>query len=218
MAVKSYVVFGLGRFGRSVAVSLCKDGCEVLAVDLNDELVEDVANEVTYAVKGNVNDPEVFKTLGLGNVDGAVVAIGGNIEASVMATILAKEAGIPYVLAKASSKTHGMVLRKVGADEIIFPERDMGSRVAKNMIFGKFMDTFELSDKYSLVEMKTPESWVGRSLQELDVRGKFGINVVASKHGEEITANLDPNQPFQRDEILLVVGDNQKLLKMNKRK
>lgn len=215
MAVKSYVVFGLGKFGRSVAVSLCKNGCEVLAVDRNEELVEDIAHEVTYAVKGNVNDPDVFQSLGLRNMDGAVVAISDNIEASVMATILSKEAGIPYVLAKASSKTHGLVLEKVGADEIIFPERDMGSRVARNMVFGKFVDTFELSDKYSLVEMKMPEAWAGKSLQELNVRGRYGINVVAAKKGEEIIANLRPDVPLQRDEILLVVGDNQKLLKMN---
>lgn len=218
MAVKSYVVFGLGKFGRSVAVSLCKNGCEVLAVDIDEERVENVTGEVTYAVRANVTDPEVFKSLGLRNMDGAVVAIGENIEASVMAAILSKEAGIPYVIAKASSQTHGLVLKKVGADEIIFPERDMGSRVARNMTFGKFVDTFELSDRYSLVEMKMPEEWAGKSLCELDVRGRYGINVIASKRGEEIVANLKPDIPLQRDEVLLVVGDNQKLLKMNKRK
>lgn len=216
MAVKSYVVFGIGKFGRSVAISLCQNGCEVLAVDMDDDLVEDIANEVTYAVKGDVTDPDVFKSLGLRNMDGAVVAIAENIEASVMATILSKEAGIPYVIAKASSETHGLVLKKVGADEIIYPERDMGARVARNMVFGKFMDTFELSHKYSLVEMRTPEAWVGKTLQELDVRGRYGINVIAAKRGEEIVANLKPDVPLGKDEVLLVVGDNQRLLKMNR--
>lgn len=216
MAVKSYVVFGLGKFGSSVAVSLYRDGCEVLAIDLDPDLVEGIANEVTYAVRANVIDPEVFKNLGLENMDGAVVAIGDNIEASVMATILSKEAGIPYVLAKASSRTHELVLHKVGADQVVYPERDMGSRVARNMVFGRFMDTFELSDKYSLVEMKTPEDWAGRTLQELDVRGKHGINVIAAKRGEDIAINLSPNEPLRKDEVLLVVGDNQRLLKMNR--
>lgn len=216
MAVKSYVVFGLGKFGSSVAVSLYRDGCEVLAIDLDPDLVEGIANEVTYAVRANVIDPEVFKNLGLENMDGAVVAIGDNIEASVMATILSKEAGIPYVLAKASSRTHELVLHKVGADQVVYPERDMGSRVARNMVFGRFMDTFELSDKYSLVEMKTPEDWAGRTLQELDVRDKHGINVIAAKRGEDIAINLSPNEPLRKDEVLLVVGDNQRLLKMNR--
>lgn len=217
MAVKSYVVFGLGRFGSSVAVSLCKNGCEVLAVDQDEERVEDIANEVTCAVKANVIDPDVYKSLDLSNMDGAVVAIGENVEASVMATILSKEAGIPYVIAKASSETYGMVLKKVGADEIIYPERDMGSRVARNMVFGKFMDTFELSHQYSLVEMKTPDAWAGKTLQELDLRKKYGINIVAAKRGEEVVANLKPNVPLVPDEVLLVVGDNQKLLNMNKK-
>lgn len=214
MAAKSFVVFGLGKFGYSVATSLCQNGCDVLAVDIDGEKVEDIAPEVTYAVKGNVTDPEVYRSLGLRNMDGAVVAIAENMEASVMATILAKEAGIPYVLAKAATPTHATVLEKVGADQIIFPEKEMGSRVARNMVFGKFMDTFELSSRYSMVEMQVPDSWVGKSLRQLDVRSRYGVNVIASKEGEEVNANIDPDEPMRSNQILLTVGNNEDLKKI----
>lgn len=214
MAAKSFVVFGLGKFGYSVATSLCENGCDVLVVDIDSEKVEDIAPDVTYAVKGNVTDPDVYRSLGLSNMDGAVVAIAENMEASIMATILAKEAGIPYVLAKATTPTHATVLRKVGADQIIFPEKEMGSRVARNMVFGKFMDTFELSSKYSMVEMQVPESWVGKSLCQLGVRSRYGVNVIAIKEGEEINANMDPDEPMRSNQVLLTVGNNENLKKI----
>lgn len=214
MAAKSFVVFGLGKFGHSVATSLYANGCDVLAVDMDGEKVADIANDVTYAVKANVTDPEVFKSLGLGNMDGAVVAISDYMEASVMATILAKEAGIPYVLAKANTQIHGTVLAKVGADDIIYPEKEMGSRVARNMVFGKFMDTFELSSTYSMVEMAVPSNWVGRTLRELDVRNKYGVNVIALKEGDTINANVNPDERMKADQILLTVGNNDKLQKI----
>jgi len=192
MAAKSFVVFGLGKFGYSVATSLYANGCDVLAVDIDGDRVADIANDVTYAVKANVTDPEVFKSLGLGNMDGAVVAVSDHMEASVMATILAK----------------------VGADDIIFPEKEMGSRVARNMVFGKFMDTFELSSTYSMVEMQVPSEWVGKSLRELNVRNKYGVNVIALKEGENINANVDPDEPMRANQVLLTVGNNDKLQKI----
>lgn len=214
MASKSFVVFGLGKFGHSVAINLCKNGAEVLVVDIDGEKIEDIAPDVTYAVRGNVTDPEVYRSLGLSNMDCAVVAIAENMEASVMATILAKEAGIPYVLAKATTPTHATVLEKVGADEIIFPEKEMGSRVARNMAFGKFMDTFELSSKYSMVEMQVPAGWVGKSLRQLGVRNRYGVNIIALKEGEEINANIDPDEPMRSNQILLTVGNNENLKKI----
>lgn len=211
MAAKSFVVFGLGKFGYSVAISLCKNGCDVLAVDQDEDKVEDIANDVTYAVKANVTDPDIYESLDIGNMDGAVVAISDNMEASVVATILAKEAGIPYVLAKANSQTHAMILEKVGANQVIFPEKAMGSRVARNMVFGKFVDTFELSDAYSMVEMEVPRSWVGQSLRELNVRKNFNVNVVAIKENDHINVNPDPEEPMRAGQILLTVGDNENL-------
>lgn len=214
MAVKSFVVFGLGKFGVSVATALSNNGCEVLAVDMDPDKVQDIADDVTYAVRANVTDPDIFKSLGLRNMDGAVVAISGSMEASVMATILAKEAGIPYIMAKATSRIHATVLEKVGADHVISPESEMGSRVARNMVFGRFVDTFELSSTYSMVEMEMPESWVGSTLRELDIRNKFGVNIIASKIGDQVNVNLDPDEPMRADQTLLTVGNNEKLRKI----
>lgn len=215
MSVKSFAVFGLGKFGSSVAVALSKNGCDVLAVDIDEQKVSDIADYVSYAVRANATDPEVFKTLGIRNMDGVVVAVSENLEASVMATILAKEEGIPYVMAKAANKIHGTVLKKVGADYVIFPESEMGSRVARNMVFGNFVDTFELSATYSMVEMEMPEAWVGHTLRELDIRNRYGVNVIASKLGDTINVNMDPDEPMRTGETLLTVGDNERLKKIN---
>ena len=214
MASKSFVVYGLGKFGYSVAVALAKNGCEVLAVDIDGSIVEDIANDVTLAVRANVKDKGIYQSLGVGNMDGAVVAVSGDMEASIMATIFSKEAGIPYVLAKARSETHAEVLKKVGADQTILPEREMGSRVARNMVFGKFMDTFELSVTYSMAELEVPESWIGKSLRELDVSGRYGINVIAAHEGDRINANLDPDEPLAEHQIILIVGNNDDLKKV----
>lgn len=214
MAAKSFVVYGLGKFGYSVAVSLAKNGCEVLAVDIDGDLVEDIANDVTLAVRANVKDPDVYRSLGIRNMDGAVVAVSGDMEASIMATILSKEAGIPYVLAKAGSETHAEVLKRVGADQVILPEREMGSRIARNMVFGKFVDTFELSATYSMVELEVPDSWIGKNLRELDVRRRYGVNVIAVREGERINANMDPDEPLAPHQIILTVGNNDDLKKI----
>lgn len=214
MASKSFVVYGLGKFGYSVAVSLVKNGCEVLAVDIDGDIVEDIANDVTLAVRANVKDPDVYHNLGIGNMDGAVVAVSGDMEASIMATILSKEAGIPYILSKASSETHAEVLKRVGADQVILPEREMGSRVARNMVFGTFMDTFELSATYSMAELEVPDSWIGKSLRELDVRRRYGVNVIAAREGERINANLNPDEPLVPHQIILTVGNNEDLKKI----
>ena len=214
MAPKSFVVYGLGKFGYSVAVSLAKNGCEVLAVDIDGDIVGDIANEVTLAVRANVKDQDVYHSLGIRNMDGAVVAVSGDMEASIMATILSKEAGIPYVLSKASSETHAEVLKRVGADQVIVPEREMGSRVARNMVFGKFVDTFELSSTYSMAELEVPDSWVGKSLRELDVRRRYGVNVIAAREGEKIDANLNPDEPLAPHQIILTVGNNDDLKKI----
>ncbi|MDY3917455.1 MAG: TrkA family potassium uptake protein [Candidatus Limivivens sp.] len=214
MAAKSFVVFGLGQFGSSVAVALAKNGCEVLAVDIDGERVEDIAGAVTYAVKGDVTDPDIYESLGLRNMDGAIIAITKSMEASIMATILSKEAGIPYVMSKASSDTHATVLRKLGADRIIFPEKEMGYRVARNMVFGKFVDTFELSDRFSMVEMAVPESWAGKSIRALDIRRNWGVNIIAVKQGENVNVSLEPDDILRSDQVLLIVGDNAKLKKI----
>ena len=148
MAKKEFVVFGLGRFGTSVARTLAESGCEVLVVDDNEDKIHEIADYVTHAVCANVTDVDSLESLGISNFDGAIVAIGQNLEASVMVTILAKEAGIPYVLAKAQNDLHAKVLKKVGADMVVFPEKETGIRIANNILMGNFFDAVELSSTF----------------------------------------------------------------------
>lgn len=208
---KQYAVFGLGSFGESVAVTLQSLGCEVVAVDNHMERIENIANKVSYAIKADIGDPEVIRSLGTRNLDGVVVAVADDMEASVMATLVSKELGVPYVLAKAKTDLHATVLRKIGADAVIFPEKEMGARIAKNLMSANFADWITLSDDYSIVETLVPRHWVGQSLQNLDVRRKYGVNVVATKMGEEVEVNPDPQKPLEPGTVLILVGRNEEL-------
>ena len=170
---------------------------------------------VSYAMKADVSDPEVMQTLGGRNLDGAVVAVSENLEASIMATMLSKEMGIPYVLAKAKDHLQGVILERVGADSIVYPEREMGSRVAKNLVSSTFTDWMELSSEYSMAETAVPQKWVGHSLAELKIREKFGLNVVGIIQNEEVKVVLNPQEPLPEDGILIIIGANSVLEKFH---
>lgn len=211
---KGFAVLGLGRFGASVAVHLAETGAEVLVVDKDEACVHDLADLVTYAVQGDISDPDTLKSLGIGNLDAAVIAIAGNIEASVMATILAKESGVPYVIAKAQNEMHGKILEKVGADNVIFPEKEMGARIARNLTVGNFIDLFELSSKVSMVEMIVKPEWEGKTLKELDLRSRYGVNVVAAKRGGNLDVSPTPDEALTPNMHLLLTGYNHDLKKL----
>ncbi len=206
-------VFGLEEFGQSVAIALAQNGCEVMAVDIVEDRVQDVADYVTMAVRADVCDEDAMHSLGISNLDMVVIAISNDLEASIMATILAKEAGVPYVLVKAKTNLHATVLKKVGADQVVFPERAMGMRIARSLVSGTFTDIIELSSKFSMVEAVTPHAWIGKTLRQLDLR-KQGLNVIAKKEGEEVILNLDPDHPLGEDEVYIIVGDNPSLEKI----
>ena len=203
---KQFAVFGLGSFGWSVALTLESLGCDVLVVDKSYEKIQEIADQVSYAMRADVADPEAMQALGGRNLDGAVVAISESLEASIMATMLSKEMGIPYVLAKAQDNLQGTILEKVGADSVVYPEREMGSRVAKNLVSNTFSDWTELSSEYSMAESKVPEKWAGRSLSELKVREKYGINVVGIIQHEQVNVTFDPHAPLPEDGILIIIG------------
>ena len=203
---KQFAVFGLGSFGWSVALTLESLGCDVLVVDKSYEKIQEIADQVSYAMRADVADPEAMQALGGRNLDGAVVAISESLEASIMATMLSKEMGIPYVLAKAQDNLQGTILEKVGADSVVYPEREMGSRVAKNLVSNTFSDWIELSSEYSMAESKVPEKWAGRSLSELKVREKYGINVVGIIQHEQVNVTFDPHAPLPEDGILIIIG------------
>ena len=208
---KQYAVFGLGSFGESVAIALQGLGCEVIVVDDDMERIEDIANSVSYAMKADFGDPDVVRSLGTKNLDGVVVAVADNMEASIMATLVCKEIGVPYVISKAKNDLHATVLKKIGADAIIFPEKEMGVRLAKNLVSANFADWIALSPDYSLVETVIPRGWIGKSLQDLDVRRKYGINVVGIKVGEDVEVNPNPEKALEDGMVMILVGANKDL-------
>lgn len=211
---KQFAVFGLGSFGASVAVTLQQLGCEVVAVDNHMEHVQEISEQVSYAIKADAGDPEVIKSLGTRNLDGVVVAVADDMEASVMATLVSKEIGVPYVIAKAKNELHATILKKIGADAVIFPEMEMGVRVAKTLMSSNFADWIALSPDYSIIEIATPKEWVGKSLQQLDVRRSHDVNVVGIKIGEEVEVNPDPERALQEDMTLIIIGSNYALEKI----
>ena len=211
---KQFAVFGLGSFGESVAVTLQQLGCEVVAVDNHMEHVQEISEQVSYAIKADAGDPEVIKSLGTRNLDGVVVAVADDMEASVMATLVSKEIGVPYVIAKAKNELHATILKKIGADAVIFPEMEMGVRVAKTLMSSNFADWIALSPDYSIIEIATPKEWVGKSLQQLDVRRSHDVNVVGIKIGEEVEVNPDPDRTLQEDMTLIIIGSNYALEKI----
>ena len=208
---KQFVVLGLGSFGASVAVTLQQLGGDVVAVDQDMERIEDVADKVTYAMQADIGNPELFEALGSKSFDGIVVASSENLEGSIMAVLGAKEVGIPYILCKAHNKRYAEVLRKVGADAVVFPEKEMGRRIAKNLVSANLADWIELSPDYSMVEAAVPQKWIGRTLKELDVRRTYEVNVVGIKEGERVEITPDPELPLGRGMILMLVGSNEAL-------
>ena len=207
---KEFVVFGLGKFGESAAVMLGKLGCNVLAVDKNEEKVEEVAQSVTHAVQADVTDIDSLKTLGISNFDVAIIAISQDMQSSIMATMLVKDLGVGYIIAKAQNELHKKVLERIGANRIVFPEREMGARLARNLVANNIMDYIELSDKFSIVEIGVQDEWVGKTLVELNMRARFGLNVVAIR-GDNGQIDVSPGaqRRMNREDILVVIGSNQ---------
>ncbi len=213
MKRKEFAVLGLGEFGRSVALNLAQGGASVLAVDNCEECVQMVADDVTYAVKADLTDPETLRMVGIQNMDVAVVCISDNLEASILATIISKESGVPFVMAKARDELQASVLRKVGADQIIFPERSMGVRIARNLIAGNFVDIIELCSKFSMVEVGVPGKWAGKTLRELNLRS-VGLNMIAKKEEDEVKMVLEPDQVLRLGDIYILVGSNEALARI----
>ncbi|MGF6990301.1 trk system potassium uptake protein TrkA [Lachnospiraceae bacterium PM6-15] len=216
MKNKQYAVLGLGNFGESVALTLQELGCEVIAVDHNEERIQRIADHVSYAMKAEVGDPEVMKAIGARNLDGVVVAFAENMEASIMATLLSKEIGVPFVLAKANNEAHEKILKKIGADAVIYPERETGERVAKQMLSANFTDWITLSREYSIIETTTPEDWVGRTLEDLNLRENFEVTVVGMIRSEEFEINPDPKAPLEERAILILLGADDALKEIRK--
>ncbi len=211
---KSYVVFGLGRYGYAVAKELVNNGADVLAIDSNEELVNAVSVDIPFCKCADATDIEVFKQLGIKNFDVAIIAMANNLEASVMAVMLCKEVGVKTVIAKCSNEIHQKVLSKVGADKVVFPEYESGVRLAKNILSSGFIDMVELANNVSLVELDVKKEWIGKSLIELNLRKRNSLNVVAIKINEIVEVNIDPSIPLTEEMKLIVICDKTKLNKL----
>ncbi len=214
--MKSFLVIGLGRFGRAVACELGSLGQEVLALDNSEENVQHIADSVTQAICGDAQDESVLASLGVSNFDCCVVAIGTDIEASILITVMLKELGAKQVVCKALSALHARVLERVGADRVIQPEKEMGQRLAQHLGRANVIDYIGVSDDFSILEIKTPRSWVGKSLGQLGVRAKYDINVLAIRHGEGGAVDITP-RPDDRigeNDLLLILGTNDKVDKV----
>ena len=214
MVRKQFVVVGLGRFGATLAVTLCANGGEVLAIDIDGERVELLRDNVTHCVEANGMNREALVQLGVRDFDVAVVAIDGDLRASCMTTMLMKELGVKYVASCAQDEVHGRMLTKLGADKVIFPERDMGKRVAHNLMAGNILDFIELSPDYSMVEIQVPQEWNGKTLAQLDLRKRLGINVIAIRRDGHVDASPMPGTLLSSSDRMLVMAGHDIIKKL----
>jgi len=215
--MKQFAVIGLGRFGSSLARALSRMGYEVLAIDTSEENVNDITDEITYAVQMDALEENALKSMGIRNFDAVIVAIGQDIQASILVTVMLKEMGVKKVIAKAQTELHGKVLEKVGADLVVFPERDMGERLAHTLIAAdNIMDLINLSPDYSIIELKTPPGFIGKTLQETALRKEYGITVIAIRRGLEVIISPEAKQTIRENDILVAIGRNEKLKRLER--
>ena len=213
--MKQIAVLGLGRFGRSLAKSLEDMGHEVLGVDANEEIVDEMSEVLTNAVQANVQEENALRQLGITNFDVVVVSIGGDIQASIMTTMLLKEMGVPYIVCKVTTDLHAKIVSKLGADRVIFPERDMGIRLARSIANSDILEFIELSSEHSMLEIHTPQDWAEHTIIESNVRARYGIYIVAIRRCDEMIVTPGPSETLHKGDILIVIGSNDQLEKLD---
>ena len=211
---KTYAVFGLGRYGRAVARELVENGAEVIAVDLDETIVNSAAGDLPICKCADITDFDTLAQLGIPNVDTVIVAMASNLEASVMAVTLCKELRVKTVIAKCANEMHQKILTRVGADQVVFPENESGIRLAKNLLSSGFVDMISLSENVSVIELDVRSEWVGRSLLELNLRKKHSINVVAIRRGEMVSVDINPEEKLDQGVKLVVIANTEKLAKL----
>ncbi len=224
MEAKQFCVIGLGRFGRSVALALAEAEQEVLAIDKNEAKVTEIEEQVSQALIMDSTNEKALKTIGVKDFDWIIVAISSDIESSILTTLLLKELGAKRALSKAGSEIHAKILKKIGADKVVFPEREMGQKVAENLVSPKIFDIIELSEDYAIVEIVAPKSLEGKSIRESGVRSKYGIYIIAIKRNvprmssggdityeEKVIVAPDPAEEILKGDILVVLGSTQNI-------
>lgn len=216
MKNKQFAVIGLGRFGRSVAKTLSSLGYEVLAIDNSEHEVQSIVNDVTHAVQVDALDEDALKALGIRNFDVVIVAIGEDVQANILVTVILKEMGVNKIIAKAKNNMHGKVLEKIGADMVVYPEKDMGIRVAYHLVSPNILDFIELSPEYSIIEIAAPSEFLGKSLGQLNLRAQYGMSVIAIKKKNAIVADPGAESVIEAEDILVFVGKNEAINKLPK--
>ncbi len=214
--MKSYVVVGLGRFGVEAAARLYELGAEVLAMDTRQDVVQQISGSVTHAVVADARDKEVLRALGVADFDCAIVAIGDSLTDSVLATMNLLELGVPHLVCKAYDETHSQILKKLGAHQVLIPEKDQAARLARSLSSPNVLDFIELSRDYGIVELPAPKSWHGQTLKDLNVRAKLGVNIIAVKRGGEVNVSPAADYPIGKEDIMVVLGDMIALEKVQK--
>ncbi|MBO8178698.1 potassium channel family protein [Aeribacillus pallidus] len=214
---KEFVVIGLGRFGGSICRTLVDQGMEVLAIDKDEDRVNEYSKIASHAVVADTTDEEVLKELGIRNFDHVIVAIGDDIQSSILTTLMLKEMGVRHITVKAQNDYHEKVLRKIGADHVVHPERDMGRRIAHNIVSNNVLDYLELSDEHSIVEIVANDVLAGHSILQLDIRAKYGINIVAIKRGNQINVSPQANEVIQKGDVLIVIGADSDINRFEKK-
>lgn len=216
MRTFTVIVVGMGRFGSEVARQLYKQGCEVIAMDVSSDLIQQISGDVTHAVVGDGQDKAVLKALGVGSFDCAVVGIGDNLAASVLVTMNLKELGVKRVVCKAYDDTHRRVLEKLGADQVVIPEFDQAARLARSIANTNVLDYIELSEEYGIVDVPCPGSWNGKSLKELNVRAALGVNILAIRREGRIHVSPGADFAFEKGDVVVMLGDERALKKVQK--
>ena len=213
---QSYAVFGLGRYGMAVARELVESGAEVLAVDRDEEIVNSASAVIPICKCADVTDAEALRQLGIANIDVVILSMASSLEASVMAVMLCKELGVKTVIAKGASEMNCRILRRVGADKVVFPENESGVRLARSLLSAGFTDIIELSRDVSMLELEVRPEWVGKTLTELSLRKKYSINIVAVVKNTQISVNIDPEKPLEAGMKLIVIANVEKIKRLQK--
>lgn len=211
---KTYAVFGLGRYGIAVARELVEHGMEVIAVDCDERIINMAADELPICKCADITDPDVIRELGVSNADVVIIAMANNLEASVMAVTLCKEIGIKTVIAKCANEMHQKILKRVGADKVVFPENESGIRLARNLLSSGFVDMVSLAKNVSMIELDVKQEWIGKNLIELNLRKKYSINVVALRRADMVSVDIDPHVPLTAADQLIVIANTEKLSRL----
>lgn len=211
---KTYAVLGLGRYGRAVATELVRSGADVLAVDIDEDIVNELANEIPVIKCADVTDAEVIRRLEIGSIDVVIIAMASNLEANVMAIMLCKEAGTKTIIVKCANETHERIFTRVGADRVVFPESESGTRMAKNLLSSGFVDIIDLSKDISMVELDVRPEWAGKSIRELELRRRHSINIVAICRGDHVSSYIEPDLVLESDMRLIVIANIEKLKRL----